>query len=41
MLQLQESITVLKGIGKQRALDLQKLGIVTIGRFTGALPLSL
>lgn len=31
MLQLQESITVLKGIGKQRALDLQKLGIVTIG----------
>lgn len=31
MLQLQEPITVLKGIGKQRALDLQKLGIVTIG----------
>lgn len=31
MLQRKDSITVLKGIGKQRAADLQKLGIVTIG----------
>ena len=27
----EEPITVLKGIGKQRAADLQKLGIVTVG----------
>lgn len=38
MLQLQEPITVLKGIGKQRALDLQKLGIVTVGDLLGHYP---
>ena len=34
---IQDSVTVLKGVGKQKAADLQKLGIITVGRaFCGA-----
>ena len=35
---LNDSITVLKGVGKQRAADLQKLGIVTVGDLLGHYP---
>ena len=35
---LNDSITVLKGVGKQRAADLQKLGIATVGDLLGHYP---
>ena len=35
---IQDSVTVLKGVGKQKAADLQKLGIMTIGDLLGHYP---
>lgn len=35
---IQDSVTVLKGVGKQKAADLQKLGIVTVGDLLGHYP---
>ena len=35
---IDDAITVLKGVGKQRAADLAKLGIVTVGDLLGHYP---
>ena len=35
---IQDSVTVLKGVGKQKAADLQKLGIITVGDLLGHYP---
>ena len=35
---IQDSVTVLKGVGKQKAEDLQKLGIITVGDLLGHYP---
>ncbi len=35
---VQDMVTVLKGVGKQKAADLQKLGIVTVGDLLGHYP---
>ncbi len=35
---VQDMVTVLKGVGKQKAADLQKLGIVTVGDMLGHYP---
>ena len=35
---IQDSVTVLKGVGKQKAADLAKLGIMTVGDLLGHFP---
>ena len=38
LMHIQDSVTVLKGVGKQKAADLQKLGIITVGDLLGHYP---